>query len=526
MRIANFRDDVLWAIAYKLGLDPEVSLLKNQAYALASYINAYVRRIWDASDWPEWTIIGRFGPQTAPGLEHIVSWNHPPIEYIPPPIGTGPIPDAPAPVPSTPFIGKVLKVYLVDPRTTRLPVDTPFRLEHVGIHCGFEHGNSVWIKYIPRAPKFTGKEWDAGVTYKKDELTYSPLSGQCYKSKSSNNLGHDPSQPGGTSGPLLPPMVEETIGTPDNPGLAATPKIMDVLAALPVVALDAPAPAPIPDPPAAGSIGTIEVRSADGTTVLGTATHTATGTESLLAIFTILKDQFVTALTGFTVTLITSPLSIRLENASDYIVSTATATTDVGQTFPLAVVQVQAFVDATAPAPGQGQQFKLSLSAEQVVPGATYQLTFTTVDSIDHPAIYTALSTDNAQQILAGLIAAMITLQPADPFFTGVQSTLDTVSPSATFTIDKTVGLVSMDAEVIPPGSSFWELVPFPLVLVDQVVRGAYAEALKEGGQTDKGAAEEQIMPAENQVATAKFDAPEYPPLTDQQKPGSRYAVK
>src|SRR4030095_3549560 len=197
-----------------------------------------------------------------------------------------------------------------------------------------------------------------------------------------------------------------------------------------------------------------------------------------------------------------------------------------GKTFPLAGVQVQKFVDATAPAPGQGQQFKLSLMEEQVVPGATYQLTFTTVDSVNHTAVYTALSTDNAQQILSGLIDEMIALQPTDPFFTGVQSTLDTVSPSATFIIDKTMGLVSMDTEIIPVGSTFWELVPFPLVLVDQVVRGAYAEALKEGGQTDKGAAEEQIMPAENQVATAKFDAPEYPPLTDQQKPGSRYAVK
>jgi hypothetical protein len=139
---------------------------------------------------------------------------------------------------------------------------------------------------------------------------------------------------------------------------------------------------------------------------------------------------------------------------------------------------------------------------------------------------YISLSTDNAQQILAGLIDAMIILQTADPFFTGVQSSLDTVSPSATFTIDKTMGLVSMDTEITPPGATFWELVPFPLVLVDQVVRGAYAEALKEGGQTDKGAAEEQIMPSENQVATGKFDAPQYPPLTDQQKPRSRYAVK
>ena len=61
MRTANFRDDVLWAIAYKMGLDPEVDLLKNQAYALASFINAYVRRLWDASDWPDCRG-GRTGP--------------------------------------------------------------------------------------------------------------------------------------------------------------------------------------------------------------------------------------------------------------------------------------------------------------------------------------------------------------------------------------------------------------------------------------------------------------------------------
>jgi hypothetical protein len=323
-------------------------------------------------------------------------------------------------------------------------------------------------------------------------------------------------------------MVEETEGAPDNPGLSATPKILDVLAALPTTSSDAPPPPSIPDPPPTGSIATIEVRTADGVTVLGNATHTATGTESLLAIFTILKDQLVTALTGFTVTLITSPLSIRLEHASDFLLSTATVTDapGPGQTFPLAVVQVQKFVDATAPAPGQGQQFKLSLMEEQVVPGATYQLTFTTVDSINHTVIYTALSTDNAVQILSGLIDAIVALQPTDPFFTGVLSTLDTVSPSATFTIDKTMGLVSMDTEIIPPGSTFWELVLFPLALVDQVVRGAYAEALKEGGQTDKGAAEEQLAPTENQVAAARFDAPEYPALTDQQKPRSRYAIK
>jgi hypothetical protein len=403
-------------------------------------------------------------------------------------------------------------------------VDTPFRLEHVGVHCGFEHGNAVWIKYVTRAPKFTATEWDSTVTYDKDDLAYSPLTGECYISKSSNNLGHDPSQPGGTSGLLLNPGVEEAPGTPDNPGLAATAKITDIFAALPPATNGA---GTIPDPPLAGSIANIKVSSADGITILGSATHTSSGTESLLAIFTILQGQLAAALSGFTVTLISSPLSIRLQNASDFMMSTATATTAPGPTtFPLSVAQVQAYVPATAPVPGHGQQFQLTLTQEQVIPKATYQLTFTTVDSEEHVSIYTALATDNAQQILSGLINGMITLQPTDDFFMGVYSTLDTVSPSATFTIDKTIGLVSLHAEIQQQGATFWELVPFPFALVDQVVRGAYADALKEGGQADKAGAEEQAVPTEQTVRTGAVQAPQYDSLTDQQQAPSRYAVK
>jgi hypothetical protein len=417
----------------------------------------------------------------------------------------------------------VLKVYLVDPRTTWLPVDTPFRLEHVGIHCGFEHGNAVWIKYVTRAPQFTATEWDSTVTYNKDDLAYSPLTGECYTSKSSNNLGHDPSQPGGGVS-LMPPTVEETPGIPDSPGLDATAKILDVFAALPPSTNGL---GTLPDPPAAGAIGTIVVTAADGVTVLATATHTATGSESLLAIFTILQGQLAAALTGFTVTLNASPLSIRLQNASDFTISRAIAVTAPGpSTLPLSVVQVQKYVASTAPVSGTGQQFTLTITQEQVVPGATYQLTWTTFDSEEHLAIYTALATDNAQQILSGLIDGMITLQPADDFFKGVQSTLDTVSPNATFTINKTIGMVSLHAEIVQQGAVFWDLVPFPFALVDAVVRGAYADALKESGQADKAAAEEQAVPTETTVRTGAETAPQYAPLTDQQQPSSRYAVK
>jgi hypothetical protein len=86
-----------------------------------------------------------------------------------------------------------------------------------------------------------------------------------------------------------------------------------------------------------------------------------------------------------------------------------------------------------------------------------------------------------------------------------------------------------MHTDITAPSSTsstFWDLVPFPLALVDQVVRGAYAEALKEGGQTDKGAAEEQIVPTEQTVAVDKFRGHQFLPLADQVQQTSRYSTK
>ena len=84
-----------------LGLDPSgTSLLKNQAYAHASYINAWVRRLWDSSDWPEWTVIDVFNVNQ---LNHYVTWDQIPVATN---------------AHSLLFVGKILKVYLVDPRTT------------------------------------------------------------------------------------------------------------------------------------------------------------------------------------------------------------------------------------------------------------------------------------------------------------------------------------------------------------------------------------------------------------------------
>jgi hypothetical protein len=73
-----------------------------------------------------------------------------------------------------------------------------------------------------------------------------------------------------------------------------------------------------------------------------------------------------------------------------------------------------------------------------------------------------------------------------------------------------------LDATFEVPGSNFWDIVLFPFVLADQVVRGAYADALGEQGQTDKKAPEEQAVITEQQVRAGAMKGPQHDPLTDQ----------
>src|SRR6266542_3976060 len=117
MRTAKFRD-VLWGVAYKIGLDPAVELLDDQADALASYINEELRDQWDSADFPEWTKIQKVAVDS---VTHTIPYEIAPIQVAPVPTET---------------IGRVFNVYLIDPRTTDVPVDTPFKLRDDGIYVG------------------------------------------------------------------------------------------------------------------------------------------------------------------------------------------------------------------------------------------------------------------------------------------------------------------------------------------------------------------------------------------------------
>ena len=196
MRTIPFKD-VLWAIAYKLGLDPAQEFLTDEGESLASYINAWVRRTWDSADYPEWTAIAEFAPDE----------NHQ-VPYEALPVGAA----------EAVVLSRPLKVYLVDPRISPYPIDTRFRVWDEGLHVGFDHGATVWIKYMGTAPRFTSKPWNSGITYSKGDLVYSPTAGECFKSFLNGNVGNDPAE----AGPDARTNLATEVLVPFVPGSEAT----------------------------------------------------------------------------------------------------------------------------------------------------------------------------------------------------------------------------------------------------------------------------------------------------------------
>lgn len=163
IRTLNFRDDVLWALAELVGLDPTNDMNDEQATAFVSYINTWVRRLYELLDWPEWTFIEQ---RTVSG--HYVDLNE---------AGKTPI-------------GRPLKVYLRDPNSVNGLFHSYFKWNASGIHVGFSHGLTVWVKFVGRAPEFGWSVRDDTVTYSAGQVVYDPTSGDCYKSLVNNNQGH------------------------------------------------------------------------------------------------------------------------------------------------------------------------------------------------------------------------------------------------------------------------------------------------------------------------------------------------
>lgn len=424
-------------------------------------------------------------------------------------------------------IGRVFSVYLLDPSTTTEPFETPFDLLPEGVFVGFEHGPAVWIKYIPACPQFTSTPWVSDATYGRGNLTYLPLTGECYKSRTPNNKGHDPSvlfspQPNDTDVgvhlPLTTEITQERALT--NPGMLQVNEILRVS-----LLSMSPGPDPV-DPPPSGSFWSIVTLSDVGGHA-GIAVHTANGTETLAAITTAMAADLSGDLAGFGYTVtadtinnvitITGPESFQPDIHCIY---TPPGGSPVSR---LKVVISQPFVPAVTAVDPVPQLSVLTVTSANVSTGATYQVVFTDPFGVQHMVEYTATSTDSMVQILHGLSVAIETARATDAFFDTVAVSIDTVLNTLTFS---TIDEISVDANVGVPASAWWELVQFPQALADPIIRGEVSDIYREEGQTDRADGEEKKVETELGVAASKFTAPESDQLTNQQKSKSRYSIK
>lgn len=497
MRVASFRDDVLWAIAYKLGLDPAKEFLTDEGESLASYINAWVRRTWDSADFPEWATIKEF----APDQNHIVFWR-----------------SFPSGEPSPVVLSRPLKVYLVDPRLSPYPIDTPFREWDEGLHVGFDHGASVWIKYLGTAPRFTSVKWDATRSYGGGELTYSPQSGECYKSLVAGNLGNDPVL--GFTAALATSITQFAL--PPDPGQEEQDKILDFY-----TIVDPPPAGPLPpDPilPPAGTVIKLTLKDATLTTTLADVSYLVKTGDGANEIINGLAALLTAApgLAGFTITATPSQLQIRISHNSDFRIFAWQWTMPAGSSVKyLRRTQAQAYIALIPPSEGQPQITQVSFSQDQIKGCSTYTLTFRDLEGDVHTVSYYAAAGEGLSQIIAGLAGAIA--GSSDAWFNTIGVSADPTLGTLEF---RTMGGISLDASMEPDTSTYWDRILFPYALIEPVVRGAYSDALREAGQTDKGMAEEQGAVQEQGDRINKAIAPAYNTLTDQQRPAPRYRTR
>jgi hypothetical protein len=227
-------------------------------------------------------------------------------------------------------------------------------------------------------------------------------------------------------------------------------------------------------------------------------------------------------LASFTITPIPSLLKIRLQAAMDFKLSLwVRGTTGSDITAIQSRVQIQPYIARIPAQPGQPQILRLTISDDLVRSCATYILVFNDPEGDQHSVEYYASMGDGRQQILIGLTVAISASE--DSFFRSVGTSID---PGLGIMDVTTIGGVSIDATVNPETSVYWEKILFPYALIEPVVRGAYSDALREAGQTDKGMAEEQGAVQEQADRVTKALAPGYTDLTDQRAPAPRYRGK
>jgi hypothetical protein len=305
---------------------------------------------------------------------------------------------------------------------------------------------------------------------------------------------------------------------PPDPGKPEQTEIIDAYA-YPQTAEDVPTS---PPPPPAGWIYKLTVKDQAGVVTHGDVSYTVAGGDGYTEIVNGLAALLTAApgMAGFTITATPADKKIRIEHNSDFQLF------NWYQGPPLTSprhanrrVQVQTYFAAIPPVAGLPQITQVTISQGQVKGCTTYTLNFRDPDDdAVHTVSYYSEAGEGLTQILDGLASAIN--GAIDPWFAMISVS---VNPALGTIQIYSMGGVSTDAQMSPENSTYWARVLFPYALMEPVTRGAYSDALREAGQTDKGMAEEQGAVAEVGDRLNKANTPAYNALTDQQRPAPRY---
>lgn len=214
MREVNYLSDVVYGIAYLLGIDPTQDLNKDHARAWADSINSKVRYGWEFWEWPEFMVTEeralrqvystdvQYTAGQGDNSEFYYATNETYYRTIgAPPIGTLPTDDTYFEEIATDEldrhfayeqngkqdIGQVYAVYDTSPRLNTPAIQWFPLPSGYGLDVPIYTGTTVWITYKPRPPKFTTFTYDATVSYNRGDVVLDLDSGDCYISLVDSN---------------------------------------------------------------------------------------------------------------------------------------------------------------------------------------------------------------------------------------------------------------------------------------------------------------------------------------------------
>lgn len=203
----NFVNDVVYGIAYLLGIDPAQDLLKDHARAWVSAINSRVRYGWEFWDWPELMVTEERALRQVWYTDVTYSSSqgeNSEIYYIPnekyyraiedPPIGTLPtnilyfheiaFADLDKHIAYEQHgkqdIGQIYGVNNSSPRTNTPSIQWGTAPSGLGLDVSQLTGKTVWITYKPRPPQFTSSTYSNKTDYVRGDVTLDLVSGNCF----------------------------------------------------------------------------------------------------------------------------------------------------------------------------------------------------------------------------------------------------------------------------------------------------------------------------------------------------------